>query len=113
MQETHETQVLSLGQEDPPGIRNGNALPYSCLENSMDRGAWQAIVHGIVKSQARLSEHTHTHTQVCISFNKKIIFPIKSAPKASDTKKRILILKSRNLRNVIFERECNECISEK
>ena len=111
MQETQETQVLSLGQEDPPGVRNGNALPYSCLENSMDRGAWQAIVHGIVKSQARLSKHTHT--QVCISFNKKIIFPIKSAPKASDTKKRILILKSRNLRNVIFERDCNECISEK
>ena len=29
---------------------NGNPLQYSCLENSMDRGAWQAIVHGVVKS---------------------------------------------------------------
>ena len=29
-----------------PGERNGNPLQYSCLENSMDRGAWQATVHG-------------------------------------------------------------------
>ena len=30
-----------------PGERNDNPLQYSCLENSMDRGAWQAIVHGV------------------------------------------------------------------
>ena len=77
----------------------------------MDRGAWRATVHGIAKSQARLSQYTHT--QVHISFKKKLIFPIKSTPKASDTKKRILIKKSRDLINVIFERDCNECISEK
>ena len=29
------------------GIGNGNVLQYSCLENSMDRGAWQATVHGV------------------------------------------------------------------
>ena len=29
-----------------PGVGNGNTLQYSCLENSMDRGAWQAKVHG-------------------------------------------------------------------
>ena len=29
-----------------PGVGNGNPLQYSCLENSMDRGAWQAMVHG-------------------------------------------------------------------
>ena len=34
-----------------PGERNGNPLQYSCLENSMDRGAWWAIVHGVTKSQ--------------------------------------------------------------
>ena len=34
-----------------PGDGNGNPLQYSCLENSMDRGAWQAIVHGVTKSQ--------------------------------------------------------------
>ena len=34
-----------------PGKGNGNPLQYSCLENSMDRGAWQAAVHGVPKSQ--------------------------------------------------------------
>ena len=34
-----------------PGLGNGNPLLYSCLENSMDRGAWQATVHGVAKSQ--------------------------------------------------------------
>ena len=34
-----------------PGERNGNPLQYSCLESSMDRGVWQATVHGLAKSQ--------------------------------------------------------------
>ena len=38
-----------------PGGGNGNLLQYSCLENPMDRGAWQAIVHGITKSRTRQS----------------------------------------------------------
>ena len=33
------------------GVGNGNPLQYSCLENSMDGGAWQATVHGVSKSQ--------------------------------------------------------------
>ena len=33
---------------------NGNPLQYSCLENSMERGAWRAIVHGVAKSQTQL-----------------------------------------------------------
>ena len=33
-----------------PGVGNGSPLQYSCLENSMDGGAWQAIVHGVTKS---------------------------------------------------------------
>ena len=33
-----------------PGEGNGNPLQYSCLENPMDRGAWQATVHGVAKS---------------------------------------------------------------
>ena len=37
-----------------PGVGNGSSLQYSCLEDSMDRGAWWAIVHGITKSQTRL-----------------------------------------------------------
>ena len=38
-----------------PGGEHGNPLQYSCLENPMDRGAWWATVHGVVKSQARLN----------------------------------------------------------
>ena len=34
-----------------PGEGNGYPLQYSCLENSMDRGAWQATVHGVTKNQ--------------------------------------------------------------
>ena len=38
-----------------PGLGNGNPFQYSCLENSMDRGAWQAIgpVHGVTKESDR------------------------------------------------------------
>ena len=39
-----------------PGEGNGNPLQYSCLENSIDRGAWQATVHGAEKSWTRLSD---------------------------------------------------------
>ena len=45
---------LSLGQEDSLGGMNGNPLQYSCLENSIDRGAWQATVHRVTKSQTHL-----------------------------------------------------------
>ena len=45
-----------------PGEGNGNPLQYSCLENSMDGGAWWAIVHGVTKSQTRLSNFTFTFT---------------------------------------------------
>ena len=39
-----------------PGGGNGNPLQYSCLENPMDRGAWQAIVHGVAQIRTRLSD---------------------------------------------------------
>ena len=39
------------GSGRSPGERNGNPLQCSCLENSMDRGAWQSTVHGVSKSQ--------------------------------------------------------------
>ena len=41
MQETQETWVLSLGQEDTLEGGHANPLQYSCLENLLDRGAWQ------------------------------------------------------------------------
>ena len=40
-----------------PGEGNGNPLQYSCLGNPMHRGAWQATLHGIAKSQIRLSTY--------------------------------------------------------
>ena len=46
---------LIPGSERPTGEEKGNPLQYSCLENSMGRGAWWATVHGIAKSQTRLS----------------------------------------------------------
>ena len=42
------------------GKGNGNPLQYSCLENPMDGGAWWAAVHGVSKSQTRLSDFTFT-----------------------------------------------------
>ena len=42
---------LIPGLERSPGGEHGNPLQYSCLENSMDRGAWPAPVHGIAKSR--------------------------------------------------------------
>ena len=50
-----ESQARSLGAGRSPGEGNGYTLQYSCLENSMDRGAWQAAVHGVAKSQIHLS----------------------------------------------------------
>ena len=45
--------IPGLGRS--PGERNGYLLPYSCLENSMDRGAWWVTVHRVEKSQTQLS----------------------------------------------------------
>ena len=50
-----------------PGEGNGNPLQYSCLENSMDRGAWWSTVHG-GHNESYTSEqltHTHTRTHTC------------------------------------------------
>ena len=38
-----------------PGVGNGNPPQYTCLGNSIDRGAWQATVHGVAKSRTQLS----------------------------------------------------------
>ena len=45
-----------------PGERNGNPLLYSSLENPKNRGAWQATVHGVSKSQTQLGDLAHTHS---------------------------------------------------
>ena len=42
---------LIPGSGRSPGEGDGNPLQYSCLENPMDRGAWQATIHGVTKNQ--------------------------------------------------------------
>ena len=51
-----------------PGDGNGKPLRYSCLENPMDRGAWQDTVHGVTKSQTGLSMHAFC-LQSVVAFN--------------------------------------------
>ena len=48
------SSVPGLGKS--PGGGHGNPLQYSCLENSVDRGVWQAAVHGVAKSRIQLSD---------------------------------------------------------
>ena len=47
--------VCIPGSGRSPEEGNGNPLQYSCLENPMDRGAWQAVVHGVTKSRTQLT----------------------------------------------------------
>ena len=72
MQETQEMRVPSLGWEDPPGGGNGNPLQYSCLKNSIDRGAWWAMVHEVAKSWTYTTECTYTHTAHTFSILEKV-----------------------------------------
>ena len=51
-----ETWVRFLGQKDPLEKGMTHPLQYSCLENPMDRGAWQATVHVVAKTQTQLSD---------------------------------------------------------
>ena len=61
-----------------PGGGHGNPLQYSYLENFMDRGAWQATVHGVAKSQTRLKRlSTHTH-KLCLQFFLPLYWAVKA-----------------------------------
>ena len=53
------------GSGRSPEEGNGDPLQYSCLENSMDRGAWQAIGHGVTKSWTQLSPCMHARACPC------------------------------------------------
>ena len=76
-----EGSIPGWGRSPEVGI--GKPLQYSCLENPMDRGAWQAIVHGVGKSRTGLSvcaractcahKHTHTHTHTYTSYLKLVL----------------------------------------
>ena len=61
-----KTWVWSLGWEDPLE-KESNPLQYSHLENSMDRRAWQATIHGVAKSQTHLSDSALTHEKALVN----------------------------------------------
>ena len=57
------------GSGGSPGVGNDEPVQYSCLENPMDRGAWEATVYRVAEScmlssYARARAHTHTHTHI-------------------------------------------------
>ena len=56
--------ITGLGRS--PGEGNGNLLQYRCLENSMDRGAWQAAVHGLTKMDGGPGLETQFLTQALL-----------------------------------------------
>ena len=55
--------IPGLGKS--PGGEHGNPLQYSCLENRMDRGSWQATVHSVAKSRTQLKRLC---MQACINY---------------------------------------------
>ena len=63
-----EAGLIPGSQRTPEG-GHGNPLQYSCLENPMDRGAWQVTVHGAAKSWTRLSMHTHINFYKDVSWD--------------------------------------------
>ena len=71
-----ETQVWSLGQKDT--LEKAIGIQYSCLENSMLRGAQQATVHGVTKSQTWLRDYTFLMKS--IEFCQTIFKPIWTNP---------------------------------
>ena len=65
--------IPGLGRS--PGEVTGNPLHYSCLENSMDRGAWLVTVHGVTKSQTQLSDFTSLSLSMDIP-GKNVVAPL-------------------------------------
>ena len=78
MKEMQETQVQSLGWEDPLEEGMANPLQYSCPENPVDRRTWRATVHRVIKSWTRLKElstHAHMYSGKSMDFGVRHVFP--------------------------------------
>ena len=72
--DTRDTGLIP-GSGRPPGVGNGSPLQYSCLGNLVDRGAWQATVHGATESDT--TEHTVQTLKKkveCLLRNSQILF---------------------------------------
>jgi len=66
-----------LGSGRSPGEGNGNPLQYSCLENTMDRGAWWAMVHGVAK-QSDMTQGLKIHITTDKTWQKKRLVKLKT-----------------------------------
>ena len=79
--------ILGLGKS--PGGGHGNPLQNSCLENPMDKGAWQAVIHGITKSRTPLNmtKHNSVRGQMATKLHKVYIRLIQI--QSQDTKRRL------------------------
>ena len=78
---------LIPGSGRSSGGRNGKPLQYSYLENCMDRGTWQAIVHEAAKSQTQLGNGAHTHI---LGNNSHALYSQSSSKMFTGTKLRVL-----------------------
>ena len=78
----HLGSTPGLGRS--PGEGNGYPLQYSGLENSMDRDAWPAIVHGVTKSRTRLSKF-HFHSSELTVTQHNPLLPLEVRPPAPQT----------------------------
>ena len=81
--------IPGLGRSSGEG--HGNPLQYSCLENPVDRGAWQATVHRVEKSRAQLKQlsmHAHTHAGMWTRVTYQILysFPWFKSPLINDSR---------------------------
>ena len=99
--DTTGTADLILGLGRSPGEGNGNPLQCSCLENPMDRGAWRATDHGLLKSQTQLKNNDKKSTMVCIV--KAVVFPVVMHRYASWI---VVIKKAEHQRIDAFELRC-------
>ena len=63
--------IPQLGRS--PGERNGNPLQYSCLGNPMDRGAWQATVHGFIK-EWDMTERLNTQHPLLTPWGLEVVY---------------------------------------
>ena len=64
----------SLGQEESPGEGNGNPLQYSCLENPMDRGAWQTTVLKVTKSKSVTTQEQNSNNKYIYIYTFYVIY---------------------------------------
>ena len=93
---------LIPGSERSPGEGNGNPLQYSRLENPMDGGAWYATVHGVAKSQIRLSNFTFNDIVViaCAGLSKVKVLEICFITNVLNCTKNALYEKNKAILNV-------------